>query len=465
MPDELNNTKIVNAKVLHVTLTTAQWTEQSNAEKVISKGQIVLEKRTDGSVLAKAGDGVNVFANLPYLPDIPSMIDSTLTQTGKLADAKAVGDALANVTRNGITAIAIGTGANLPVVNGKVTLPATTNSADSLTNAINVTLTGAVTGSVNTDLSSDVTLNTVLTNIDASKITSGTIDIERLPHGALERLHICTNDTARFNLTSNEVQNGDTVKVTSTGLMYYVVDDTNLDSEDGYEPYTAGSATSVPWSGVTNKPNEFTPSAHNHTLSDITDYTAPTIDSALSNSSTNAVENQVVTNALDTKVDKVSGKQLSTEDFTTALKTKLENLDTSALVTGVKGDSENSYRTGNVNITKENIGLSNVTNDRQVKGLSSGTTQGHILVWGADGYTVADSGIELPANPQFTDTTYTIDSVLNNASTNPIQNMAVTNALDAKANQTDLETLEGRVDTIEDDYLKSTDTLILNSIL
>ena len=124
MPDELNNTKIVNAKVLHVTLTTAQWTEQSNAEKVISKGQIVLEKRTDGSVLAKAGDGVNVFANLPYLPDIPSMIDSTLTQTGKLADAKAVGDALANVTRNGITAIAIGTGANLPVVNGKVTLPA-----------------------------------------------------------------------------------------------------------------------------------------------------------------------------------------------------------------------------------------------------------------------------------------------------------------------------------------------------
>lgn len=32
-------------------------------------------------------------------------------------------------------------------------------------------------------------------------------------------------------------------------------------------------------------------------------------------------------------------------------------------VTGVKGDSETSYRTGNVNITKDNVGLSNVTNE------------------------------------------------------------------------------------------------------
>ncbi len=32
-------------------------------------------------------------------------------------------------------------------------------------------------------------------------------------------------------------------------------------------------------------------------------------------------------------------------------------------VTGVKGDSETSYRTGNVNITKANVGLSNVTNE------------------------------------------------------------------------------------------------------
>lgn len=61
-------------------------------------------------------------------------------------------------------------------------------------------------------------------------------------------------------------------------------------------------------------------------------------------------------------------------------------------VTGVKGDSESTYRTGDVNITKSNIGLGNVTNDAQVKGLASGTTSGHIVKFGADGYTIADAG-------------------------------------------------------------------------
>lgn len=42
------------------------------------------------------------------------------------------------------------------------------------------------------------------------------------------------------------------------------------------------------------------------------------------------------------------------------LTSKIENLNTG--VTGVKGDSETSYRTGQVNITKANIGLGNVVN-------------------------------------------------------------------------------------------------------
>ena len=43
--------------------------------------------------------------------------------------------------------------------------------------------------------------------------------------------------------------------------------------------------------------------------------------------------------------------------------------------------------------TKSDVGLGNVTNNAQVKGLSSGTTSGHLVTWGSDGYTVADSGI------------------------------------------------------------------------
>ena len=75
--------------------------------------------------------------------------------------------------------------------------------------------------------------------------------------------------------------------------------------------------------------------------------------------------------------------------------TKLEGIEAGAQVntiTGVKGNSESNYRTGNVNITAANIGLGNLTNDKQVKGLASGTTAGHFVTWGANGYTVADSG-------------------------------------------------------------------------
>lgn len=114
--------------------------------------------------------------------------------------------------------------------------------------------------------------NSDITGIDGSKITSGTIDLARLPHGALERLTVVADDTARFKLTSSTVQNGDTVKVTSSGKMYYVVDETKLSSEDGYEVYAAGTAASVPWSGVTGKPSTYTPSSHTHTKSQIIDF-------------------------------------------------------------------------------------------------------------------------------------------------------------------------------------------------
>lgn len=110
-----------------------------------------------------------------------------------------------------------------------------------------------------------------ITSLDASKLT-GTIDIARLPQGALERLVPVADDTARFKLTTADVQLGDTVKVTSTGKMYYVVDESKLSSEAGYEVYTAGTATSVPWSGVTGKPSTYTPSTHTHTKSQITDF-------------------------------------------------------------------------------------------------------------------------------------------------------------------------------------------------
>lgn len=172
--------------------------------------------------------------------------------------------------------------------------------------------------------------------------------------------------------------------------------------------------------------------------------------------------------SLDSKVDVVSGKGLSTEDYTSAEKTKLSGIETGAqvnTVTGVKGSSESNYKTGNVSISAANIGLGNVTNNKQVKGLSTGTTEDHVMVWGADGYTPKDSGFTLgasvPANAEFTDTTYdnatqsasglmsstdktkldgidtganktTVDSALSASSTNPVRNSVIKAALDLK---------------------------------
>ena len=87
-----------------------------------------------------------------------------------------------------------------------------------------------------------------------ANILSGIIPLANIPHGAIEKCHVVDNDTARFALTNLDVQNGDTVKVNNSGKMYFVVDDTKLNSEAGYEVYTAGSASSVAWSGVTGTP-------------------------------------------------------------------------------------------------------------------------------------------------------------------------------------------------------------------
>ena len=81
---------------------------------------------------------------------------------------------------------------------------------------------------------------------------------------------------------------------------------------------------------------------------------------------------------LNDKVDKVTGKGLSANDYTNAEKTKLSGIETGAqknTITGVKGSAETTYRTGNVNITATNIGLGNVDNTSDANKPISNATQ------------------------------------------------------------------------------------------
>ena len=145
--------------------------------------------------------------------------------------------------------------------------PAT--SADKLTTARTISLDGAAAGSGSFDGSANSTIN--VSSLDATKLT-GVVPIANLPPSVVERMSIVKDDTERLALTKDTVQDGDVVKVQSSGLMYYVVDDTKLNEEAGYEVFKAGTAASVPWGGVTDKPDSYPPSSHTHTKSQITDF-------------------------------------------------------------------------------------------------------------------------------------------------------------------------------------------------
>lgn len=171
-------------------------------------------------------------------------------------------------------------------------------------------------------VASDGTISAApVTSIDASKITSGTIDIARLPKSALERLVVVEDDTARLALTTATVQVGDTVKVISTGKMYLIKDDTKLNTNDGYEEYTAGSASSVPWSGVTGKPATFAPSTHNQASNTITAMTGYAKASAVA-----AIAPTDSLNVAIGKLEKSLDNKLNASDVVAIANTEIDKL-------------------------------------------------------------------------------------------------------------------------------------------
>ena len=125
------------------------------------------------------------------------------------------------------------------------------NSTVNSTN-LNIVGSGGITVSNN---SGTITISseTAPTSFDASAITSGTIALERLPKGALERLFIVSSENDAMRA---DCQEGDTVQVTGNdNKMYFCVNGSATTFANKFREYTAGAATSVPWSGVTGKPN------------------------------------------------------------------------------------------------------------------------------------------------------------------------------------------------------------------
>lgn len=136
-----------------------------------------------------------------------------------------------------------------------------TSSAETLMYGRNIFLDGDVTGSTTESFngSKNVTINTTISTINAEKLT-GIINVDRLPEipiekipaAALERLFVVDSQSAAMSV---DVQEGDVVQISSGGPMYFCVSESASTFATKFKEFTAGSATSVPWSGVTGKPS------------------------------------------------------------------------------------------------------------------------------------------------------------------------------------------------------------------
>ena len=145
-----------------------------------------------------------------------------------------------------------------------------------------------------------------------------------------------------------------------------------------------------------------------------------TVDTAMSATSTNPVQNKVVNSALGNKVDKVSGKGLSTNDSTTAEKDKLGGVAEGANKTVV--DSELSSTSANpVQNKVVNAALANKAGKTEASstaaGLMSATDKSKL------------DGVAEGANKTV------VDTALSETSTNPVQNKAVNSALGNKVDK------------------------------
>lgn len=170
-----------------------------------------------------------------------------------------------------------------------------TFAAETLMYGRNIILDGDVTGSTSESFngSKNVTINTTISTINAEKLT-GTIDanrlpeipIEKIPAAALERLFVVDSQSAAMSLT---IQEGDVVQIGSGGPMYFCVSESASTFATKFKEFTAGSATSVPWSGVTGKPT-FATVATSGSYNDLTN--KPTIPSLSGYATQNWVTSQ-----------------------------------------------------------------------------------------------------------------------------------------------------------------------------
>ena len=220
---------------------------------------------SDATLNIAAGTGISVSATSGTITIANTVANTHLKN---FLDIQAAGTSVVKYTQDSDKTLKFVAGSNVTLTpnaaNGTITISSTdTNTDTKVTSEANhykpsggtAKTNGNVLTSITCDTAGHVTAVGGRNDIPASWLT-GTIDIARLPAGALERLFVVADEAAAMKAN---VQEGDTVKVTgNNNKMYFCVKSPSAGATFAtcFTEYTAGSATSVPWSGVTDKPTK-----------------------------------------------------------------------------------------------------------------------------------------------------------------------------------------------------------------
>ena len=347
------------------------------------------------------------------------------------------------------------------------------DSADKLSSAKTITLSGDVAGSVSTDFSTNPTIsvtvvddshNHIISNVDNLQTTlnvkadlvDGKVPSSQLPSFVDDVLEYTTLSAFPTTGTSGIIYvdlstnlayrwSGTVYVEISPSLALGETSSTAYRGDRGAIAYNHSLSTSNPHSttasqvGLGNVPNvttnnqtpSYTMASGNadlvsgETLTIAFGKIAKSINSLIAHIANNIrhitsiertnwnvsyTNNHIHSNK--TILDNTTASYIATD------KTKLDGIESGAQVndvTGVKGDSEGSYRVGNVNITKANIGLGSVDNtadiNKNVLSATKLTTARTINDVSFDG----TANIEVLANPKLTTlNSGSLDNVLAN---------------------------------------------------
>lgn len=224
------------------------------------------DQQNSATLNIAAGIGISVSASAGTITIANTVANTHLTN---FLDIQAAGTSVVKYTQDSNKTLKFVAGSNVTLTpdatNGTITIASTDTNTDTKVTSVGNHYTpsggtakssGNVLTSVTCDAAGHVTAVGGRSDIPASWL-SGTIDIARLPAGALERLFVVENEAAAMKAA---VQEGDTVKVTgNNNKMYFCVKAptaTGATFATCFTEYTAGSATSVPWGGVDGKPTK-----------------------------------------------------------------------------------------------------------------------------------------------------------------------------------------------------------------